>query len=97
MMPQKIIIAIIAFFSITTTYAQADKVDFIYELVWKEDSLRLDRTKKEDMILQMQEGESCFQSMVNHNFESNMVDFEKTIKSGGPVLGETAKKNYTGF
>jgi len=92
MIAKKTIIAIITFFSVTYTYAQSEPVDFKYELVWKEDSLKLDRTKKEDMILQMQGGESCFQSMINHNYESNMADFEKTIRSGGLVLGGNVKK-----
>jgi len=87
----------IAFFSITSACAQTDKVDFIYELVWKEDSLKLDRTKKGDMILQTEGGESCFQSMINYNYERNQAEFEKTARSGGLIRSEDIKKMRPSF
>jgi len=92
MRPHLLVIVIMNFLWIVPAYGQSERIDFIYELVWKEDSLNLDKTKKEEMILQLGGAESCFQSMVNYNFERNVADFEKTARAGGVVSGSAVKK-----
>ncbi len=92
MILRKVLTVFVVFFSTTSTYAQVEKIDFIYELVWKSDSLKLDKIKKEDMILQVKGEESCFQSMLKHDFENNMGDFESAVKSHKGVTTEMAQK-----
>ncbi len=97
MISKKIIITTIVFFSVIRVYAQSEKIDFIYEMVWKEDSLKPERTKREDMILQIKGAESCFQSMINHNYENYIVEVEKNMKSRGILHGGEVKKNIPVF
>lgn len=82
----------ILIFVVIPSFGQTNGIGFKYELVWKEDSLNLNDVKKEKFILQVKQGESCFQSMKLYDFSQNLIDFEKTIKSGG-VIGSRAVNN----
>jgi GLPGLI family protein len=85
------------FFYSRSTAAQSLHLDIRYSLSYKEDSLNLHRVQRDEMLLQVRDTVSCFQSSQNFDLEKKKAALYENMLSKRSIDSRDATKIHPKF